>query len=278
MKIALVQQHASNDGNDNISRGISALEEAASKGAQLIAYPELAFTRFYPQKPSAAKYKDLAETVPGPTTDKLREKAKKLGVVVVINLFEKEKGKTYDSSQVIDADGRIVGKTRMAHILEAPCFHEKEYYSPGNLRIRAFETEVGRIGIAICYDRHFPEYMRMLALGGAELVVIPQAGAVNEWTPGLFEAEIQTASFQNGYYAALVNRVGVEERVTFAGESFVTDPSGKVVARAKKLKDQILYCDVDLRLIRRSFARKHFINDRRPQLYRGLTKRSLGLS
>lgn len=267
MKIALIQQHATRNREDNIVRGIKALEEAASQGAQLVAYPELAFDFFLPQYHTCTESLDLAEPIPGPTTELFSQKAKKLKVVVVLNLFEREGDRTYDSSPVIDSDGEIVGKTRMIHIIEAPCFHEKGYYSSGNLGAGVFDTAVGLIGIAICYDRHFPEYMRALALKEAELVVVPQAGAVDEWTPGIFEAELQVAAFQNGYFTALVNRVGKEDRLTFAGESFVTDPEGQIIARAPARKDYILYADIDFEQLKRCPAQKHFLLDRRPDIY-----------
>ena len=126
---------------------------------------------------------------------------------------------------------------------------------------------VGKVGVAICYDRHYPEYMRALGVAGAELVVIPQAGAVDEWPDGLYEAEVQTAAFQNGYFAALCNRVGKEERLTFAGESFVVDPSGKFLARAKALEDDLAVVDLDLSRCASSHARTLFWHDRRPDLY-----------
>lgn len=133
MKIALVQQYATKSRKDNIRRGLLALEEAASNGIDLIAYPELAFNWFLPQKPFSPEILQYAESIPGPTTRMFCQKAKELGVVVVLNLFEKDENRTYDSSPVIDADGSIVGKTRMIHIINAPLFHEKGYYSPGNL-------------------------------------------------------------------------------------------------------------------------------------------------
>jgi len=132
-----------------------------------------------------------------------------------------------------------------------------------------YDTQAGRIGVAICYDRHYPEYMRALALQGAELVVVPQAGSVGEWPDGLYEAELQVAAFQNGYFTALCNRVGPEERLTFAGESFVCGPDGRVLARAGAGTDEILTCDPDLADCARSHARRLFLRDRRPGLYAG---------
>ena len=270
MKIALIQLHATRDREDNIARSIRALEEAVSQGAQLAAFPELAFHRFLPQYPVSSEALELAEPIPGPTTEIFSQKAKQFNIVIVLNIFEREGDKTYDSSPVIDADGEIVGKTRMVHIVEAPGFHEKGYYSPGNLGAGVFSTTAGRIGIAICYDRHFPEYMRALALKGAELVVVPQAGAVDEWPPGIFEAELQIAAFQNGYFTALVNRVGKEDVLTFSGKSFVTDPQGQIMAQAPKGKDHILYAEIDFDELQECPAKKHFIRDRRPEIYNSI--------
>jgi predicted amidohydrolase len=270
MKIALVQQHASPDLGDNLRRGIEAFREAAGAGANLIAFAELGFLRFLPQYPATSQSLALAEPVPGPTTEAFSGLAREYGAVCVLNLLERDGDKTYDTSPVIDADGRILGLVRMAHIMEGPGFHERGFYRPGDRNSLVFPTKAGRVGVAICYDRHFPEYMRALALQGAEIVVVPQAGAVGEWSEGIFEAELRIAAFQNGYFAALVNRLGKEEVHRFAGESFVVDPEGQVIARAPADKDQILYAECDLAKAAQSFARRHFLPDRRPEFYRTL--------
>jgi N-carbamoylputrescine amidase len=137
-----------------------------------------------------------------------------------------------------------------------------------------YQTKAGKIGVSICYDRHYPEYMRALALNGADLVVVPQAGAADEWPDGLFEAEMRVAAFQNGYFVALCNRVGEEECLTFAGESFACAPDGNVIARAPKLEEYILYADLDLGQVARSHARRLFLRDRRPDLYTAWLARS----
>lgn len=270
MKIALVQQHSTKNKKENIERGLKAVEKAASEGAELIAFPELSFDFFFPQYSDYKEAINYAEPIPGPTTDLFCRKANELKILLIINLFEKDGEKTYDTSVIINERGEIIGKTRMVHIIEAPYFHEKHYYSPGNLGAGVFQTKLGKIGIAVCYDRHFPEYMRALALKGAELVIVPQAGAVNEWPPGIFEAELQIASFQNGYFSALVNRVGKEDLITFAGESYVTDPEGKIIAKAPKGEDYILYADINFDLLKNCSARKHFLPDRRPDIYDSL--------
>jgi beta-ureidopropionase len=268
MKIALIQQHATEDSEENLNRGIESFHQAARSGAKLIAFAELAFSQFLPQIPSSQESLEKAEPIPGPTTEQFSKLAEEYGVVVVLNLFERDGDRTYDASPVIDADGKLLGVTRMVHIMEGPGFHEKGYYAPGENIDFVYETKVGRVGVAICYDRHFPEYMRCLGLKGAEIVVIPQAGALGEWTEGIFEAELQVAAFQNGYYAALVNRVGKEDVIHFAGESFVVDPHGSIIAQAPKEKDHILYAECDFQQIPQSHAKKHFLQDRRPDFYR----------
>ena len=270
MRIGLVQQHATGDPAENRARGRAAYLEAAKAGANVVAFAELAFTRFYPQVPASAESASLAETIPGPTTDLFCALARETGTVAVLNLFERDGERTYDSSPVIDADGTLLGVTRMVHIMEGPGFHERGYYTPGDRGTFVHRTAAGRIGVAICYDRHFPEYMRGLRLAGAELVVVPQAGAVGEWTEGIFEAELRVAAFQNGYHAALVNRVGQEDGLEFAGESFVVDPDGRVVARAPRGRDHILYADCDFARNASSHAVRHFLEDRRPRVYRGM--------
>jgi beta-ureidopropionase len=267
MKIALVQQHATRDYEENLQRGIDAICQAAQQGAKLVAFAELAFTWFWPQIPATEEFLAKSEPIPGPTTEKFSELAREYGVVVVLNLFERDGENTYDSSPVIDADGTLAGVTRMVHIMEGPGFHEKGYYSPGNLHDFVHKTKVGQVGVAICYDRHFPEYMRALGLKGAEIVIVPQAGAVGEWTEGVFEAELQIAAFQNGYFAALVNRVGKEDAIHFSGESFVVNPQGKVIAQAPAAKDCLLYAECDLEQIPQSHAKRYFLSDRRPEFY-----------
>jgi N-carbamoylputrescine amidase len=272
MKIALIQQHAKLDREDNLRRGIEAFHQAAQAGAELIAFAELGFLPFLPQTQATPEAGRWAEPVPGPTTEEFSRLSRKYGTVTVLNLFEKDSDNTYDSSPVIDADGSLLGVTRMVHIMDGLGFYEKGYYTPGDKDEFVFQTNVGRVGVAICYDRHFPEYMRNLALLGAEIVVVPQAGALGEWTEGIFEAELQVASFQNGYYAALVNRVGREEHLHFSGESFVVDPDGRLLAQAPQGEDHILYADLELERAAQSTARRFFFRDRRPDVYAKFTR------
>ena len=267
MRVALVQQHSTGDKQENVARGLRAFETAARAGAELVAFAELAFEPFHPQEPAGPDAAALAEPVPGPLTDAFAAKARALGVVAVLNVFERDGARTFDCSPVVDADGSLLGRTRMVHITDYACFHEQGYYAPGDQGAPVYRTRAGRVGVAICYDRHYPEYMRALALGGADVVVVPQAGAVAEWPEGLYEAEMRVAAFQNGYFVALCNRVGAEKKLVFAGESFVCGPDGTVIARAAQGTDEILYADLDFARNAESHARQLFLRDRRPELY-----------
>lgn len=267
MKIALVQQKAGHDREDNRARGLLAVDEAAHNGAGIICFAELAFERFYPQEKATTEKLALAEPVDGDTVKRFQEKAKQHGVIIVLNIFERDGDRTYDTSPVIDSDGSLLGTTRMVHITEYDCFHELGYYAPGDHGAPVYSTSAGNIGVAICYDRHYPEYMRALALNGAQIVFIPQAGAVGEWPEGLYEAEMRVAAFQNGYFTALCNRVGEEEKLTFGGESFICNPAGEVLARAGQGTEEILYADINLDEVNNSAAQKLFLRDRRPELY-----------
>lgn len=275
MRLALAQVAASIDRERNLDRALEIVREAARRGAEAIVFPELAIDRFFPFRLGDRSARLLAEPVPGPTTKRLSDLARELGVVVVFNLYERDgDGRYFDSSPVIDADGTLLGVTRMVHITDYTGFHEQDYYQPGDRGAPVYETRAGRIGVAICYDRHYPEYMRALGLAGAEVVVIPQAGALGEWPEGMYEAEVRTAAFQNGYFAALCNRVGEEEdrregeeELVFAGESFVSDPEGKLLARGARLEEDLVIADLDLARIEDSAAHRLFLKHRRPELY-----------
>jgi N-carbamoylputrescine amidase len=276
VKLALIQQHATSDKASNVARGLDAVDRAAAAGASVAIFAELAFEHFHPQRPARGGVLDLAEPVPGPTTQAFCDRARRHGMVIVLNLYERDGPHAYDCSPVIDADGRLLGRTRMIHITDYACFHEQGYYTPGDTGAPVYDTRAGRIGVAICYDRHYPEYMRALAVAGADLVAVPQAGAAGEWPEGLYEAEMRVAAFQNGYYVALCNRVGAEDCLTFAGESFVCAPNGQVIARARAGEDTILYSDVDLSSAERSHARRLFLRDRRPELYADWVRPKVG--
>jgi len=271
MRIALVQHQPGPSRQENVSRGLDAAREAARHGARLVAFPELAFTPFFPScRSRGALPMELAETIPGPTCDAFSSLAADLGVVVVLNLYEREGDRAFDSSPVINADGTVLGTTRMLHVAQMPSFFEQDYYTPGDHGLPVYETAAGRVGVAICYDRHYPEVMRSLGLQQADLVVVPQAGVAGEWPDGLYEAELRVAAFQNGYFTALANRVGDEPTMAFAGESFVCDPAGRVIVRGPASAEAIVYADLDFEQLNSCHARRLFFRDRRPDIVPGL--------
>ncbi len=277
MRIALSQRAAGHDRDANLEGAIDSMRRAREARCDMVVFPELACERFFPQVPAGENreaVRAIAEPIPGPRADRVAQAARRLGLVTVFNMYEIDaEGRCFDASPVFDADGSLLGVTRMVHIAEFPGFHEQGYYHPGDRGAPVYATRAGRVGVAICYDRHYPEYMRALGAGGAEVVVIPQAGALDEWPEGLFEAEVRTAAFQNGYWVGLCNRVGAEEKLTFAGESFVVDPEGAVIARGRRLEEDLVVAECDLARSGASTARRLFWRDRRPELYQGWLKR-----
>jgi N-carbamoylputrescine amidase len=268
MRIALIQNRVGPDRAENLERALGSMRAAREAGADLVAFPELALDRFFPQYRRCGWADAVAEPIPGPTTDRVAALARELGLVTVFNLYERDgEGRRFDSSPVFDADGSLLGVTRMVHITDYEGFHEQAWYHPGDRGAPVYGTAVGRVGVAICYDRHYPEYMRALGAAGAEIVCIPQAGTAGEWPEGMYEAEVRTAAFQNGYFAALCNRVGTDDGLEFAGESFVSDPEGRIVARGASGEEDLVLCDIDLSACAGSTARRLFWRDRRPELY-----------
>lgn len=272
MDIALAQQFLPDDSLGAFQQGLNSIKDAANAGADLVIFPELSFTPFYPQIPADERDEDvldLAEPIPGPTTESVSEFAEEFGVVVVFNMLERDGDRTYDTSPVIDADGTVLGCTRMMHVPEYEHFHEQGYYTPGDTGAPVYDTAAGRVGVAICYDRHFPEYLRALALQDAEVVAVPQAGTVGEWPDGMYESELRVASFQHGFFGAMANRVGREDNLLFEGSSLVTDPFGRVVAQAPSGQAIILMASIDLDKCEEAPARKRFLRHRRSDQYEG---------
>lgn len=272
IRTALIQQPLAESYEHTLVAAEAHIREAARSGARLIAFPELAFLPFFPQHRLTGDRFAYSESIPGPTTERFCALARELGVVLVLNMFERDGDRAYDSSPVIDADGKLLGVARMMHITHYEGFWEQDYYDPSPTGPQVFETAVGRVGVAICYDRHYPEYMRELALLGADMVIIPQAGAEGEWPGGVYQAEVQVASFQNGFFCALCNRVGQEDVLTFSGESFATSPTGQIIAEAPSGEPGILYADCDLSQVGASPARTLFLNHRRPDMYHSLAE------
>ena len=265
-KIALGQIVVSNDREKNREKGASMLAEAAKAGASLIAFPEMSFEPFFPQHPTDPAYFEWAEKVPGPTSEKFTALAKKNNIDVLINILQTvERGQYFDATVICGADGEINGYTQMMHICETPGFHEKYYYWPGTTDFPVFDLGLN-VGPCICYDRHYPETMRILTLRGADVIVV-QTATSREEAGGVLEAEMQAAALANGVYVALVNRAGRDGNIDFAGRSFVVDPGGEIIAQSTSHEDDILIVDLDLDRIAQARHEWPFLRDRRPEIY-----------
>ncbi len=269
MKLACAQFRHAGDPEKSRHKALDWMARAEDEGAELIVFPELAFDFFFPQVRAEARYFDWAEPIPGPTTELFQEAAARYGLVTVINVFERAApGRYYDTSPVIDADGRLLGVSRMLHIAEEPGYNEKFYYWPGDTGWPVRETKAGHVGVAICYDRHYPEHFRALALRGAELVVVPSATSVSEQAfRDVWEIEIQAAAVANQIFIAVANRAGVDGELRFFGESFVADPGGRIIAKATSDEEELLITEVDLGVIEQTRRHVPFLRDRRSDLY-----------
>jgi beta-ureidopropionase len=275
LHIALAQVAAGPEREDNVQKALHMMADAAGAGAQLVVFPEMSVDPFFPQYRAEKRYFDWGGPVPGPLTDRFRERAASLGLATVINVFERAApGRYYDCSPVFDGEGRYLGKQRMTHILEGPGYNERYYYWEGDSGYPVFDIGPARIGVAICYDRHFPEVMRALALGGAEIIVVPTATASLEAQfRAVWEVEMQAAAVANGLFVALANRVGVDDTLAFFGRSFAVDPYGRVLARAPEDDVALLLVDLDLDLVEQARRDMPFLRDRRPDTYGALLSR-----
>jgi beta-ureidopropionase len=259
-----------------IARHVELVAEAARQRAQAVCLQELFYGPYFCAEQETRWYQ-LTERVPeGATTGLMQEIARTHGIVLVVPVYEEEQpGVYYNTAAIIDADGRFLGKYRKTHIPHCkPGFWEKFYFRPGNLGYPVFDTAVGKIGIYICYDRHFPEGARALGLNGAEIVFNPSA-TVAGLSEYLWKLEQPAHAVANGYFVGAINRVGVETPWNigeFYGTSYFCDPRGRIVAEAPRDRDHVLVADLDLDLIAEVRAVWHFYRDRRPDAYGALVE------
>ena len=279
--VGLVQMTCSTDPDKNLKKAISRIGDAARQGATIVCLQELFRSQYFCQTEDIALF-SLAETIPGPTTEKLAKVARKHDVVLVASLFERRAAGVYHNTAVIfDNDGSIVGKYRKMHIPDDPLFYEKFYFTPGDLGFQVHKTTRGNAGVLVCWDQWFPEAARLTALQGAEFLFYPTAIA---WLPGEAE-EMNLAQHQawetaqrahaiaNGVFVVAVNRVGAEGQLQFWGQSFVADPFGRILAKASATEEEILIVECDLSLIEKTRQNWPFLRDRRIDAYAPLTQR-----
>ena len=286
-RVGLIQISLSKDINKNLDKAVEWVSRAAKQGAQVICLPELFRSQYFCQTEDIKNF-DLAETIPGKSTNAISEAAKKNKVTVIVPVFEKRaSGLYHNSAVVIDADGNILGTYRKMHIPDDPGYYEKYYFAPGDLGYKNFKTEFGNIGTLICWDQWYPEAARLTALLGASVIFYPTAIG---WHP--FEkSEHGKAQYEswltvqrghaiaNGVYVAAANRVGLEKQsenspgIEFWGQSFICDPQGIIIAQASSDKEEIVIAEIDperIEYIRRNWP---FLRDRRIDSYEGITKR-----
>jgi N-carbamoylputrescine amidase len=271
----LIQAHANLPKEEAVAKHVELIGDAAERGAQVVCLQEIFHGPYFCAEQNP-KWYGTAEPEEGPTVTRMREVARQHRIVLLVPFFEEAQvGVYYNAAVVIEADGSVLGKYRKTHLPHVgPCFWEKFYFKPGNLGYPVFDTSVGRIGIIICYDRHFPEPARAVGLKGAELVFNPSA-TVESLSRYLWELEQPAHAVANGYWIAASNRVGTEEPLTsarFYGSSYFCDPRGRIVAQASDTEDEVLVCDVDLDVNREVRNTWQFLRDRRPETYGELTQ------
>ena len=287
--VGLAQMRASVDAEDNLARAVSLVERAAGLGSQVVCLPELFRSQYFCQREDAALF-DLAEPLPGPSTEAIGRVARDKKVTVIAPIFERRTAGLYhNSAAIIDTEGKVSGIYRKMHIPDDPAYYEKFYFAPGDLGFRAFDTQVGRIGTLICWDQWYPEGARLTALKGANVIFYPTAIG---WHP--HEKEIygtaqrdawqtiqRSHAIANGVYVAAVNRVGHEKPsdggagIEFWGSSFLCDPFGVVIAEGSTDREEVLIGEVDLARIEEVRRNWPFLRDRRIDAYNGIDQRFL---
>lgn len=279
VKVGLIQTHADGSAEENMQRTLKLIEDAASKGAEIVCLQELFLGPYFCQEEDHSEF-DRAEAIPGPSTDILSAKAKELGVVILASLFEKRaKGLYHNTMAVLDADGAYLGKYRKMHIPDDPRFYEKFYFAPGDLGFQVFDTKFGRIGTLICWDQWFPEAARAAALKGADILFYPTA--IGTWSGEMEYKVEQLNAWQavqrghavaNGVYTVAVNRIGAEDELNFWGHSFAFGPAGETIVELGE-SEEVSVVDLDLERIETQRRGWPFMRDRRIDAYEGLLQR-----
>jgi predicted amidohydrolase len=264
MIIALAQMKMAQDVEMNYQKTLRLIKEAAVGNAALIVFPEIQLTPFFPQYSD----QDVSEFVIRQDDQRITgicNACRENHIFAVPNLYVEEDGKRYDMSLLIDDEGSIMGKQKMVHIAQCRQFYEQSYYTPSEEGFHVFETRLGKIGIVVCFDRHYPESIRTEALRGAELILIPTANTMDE-PSDVFQWEVRVQAFQNSVNIAMCNRVGVEDNMFFSGESVVSDYDGNTLVLASK-NEELLFSDIDLAAATKRRQEKPYTALRRKDLY-----------
>ena len=264
MKIALVQMLNEGTIDNNLDKSINAISEAAANGADIVLFPEVQLTEFFPQYRNL-DVSDYCLTISSEVVKAFSQACKDNNVFAVPNIYLKENEKCYDASLLIDKAGKIQGIQKMVHVAQAERFYEQDYYEPSDTGFQVFDTEYGKIGIVVCFDRHYPESIRTEALMGADLILIPTVNTKSEPSE-MFEWELRVQAFQNSVSIVMCKRVGKEGEMDFSGESIAVSANGDVIAKADD-KEQILYVDIALEHSTKTREMKPYTQLRRTDLY-----------
>ena len=265
MRIALAQMKNSGNMQDNLDKSVEFIREAAKNRADLILFPEVQLTEFFPQYEGqdVTKYRLKMDSE---EIKKFQAVSREYSIISVPNIYLEENGNAYDASLFIGADGEIKGIQKMVHVAQAEQFYEQDYYTPSDDGFKVFDTEYGKIGIVVCFDRHYPESIRTEALMGADLILIPTVNTKAE-SSEMFEWELRVQAFQNSVAVVMCNRVGCEGEMDFSGESIAVDANGEVIAKADD-EEQILYVDIEIRDSGRIRKSRPYTELRRTEVYR----------
>ena len=265
MKLALCQMAMSDNENENLTRQLAALRQAALHGAELIVYPELQFHRFFPQYAGRDMSGKLL-TTGDPIIRQFQDTCRENHIMAAPNFYLREPSGCFDATLLIGSDGALLGRQKMVHIAQAAQFYEQDYYTPSDDGFLVFDTPHGKIGVVVCFDRHYPESIRTEALMGADLILIPTANTESE-PMEMFDWEIKVQAFQNSVAVAMCNRIGREGEMAFSGRSLVTDANGDTIAQAGS-GEELLYAEVDMAASARIRAARPYTDLRRTELYR----------
>jgi predicted amidohydrolase len=265
MKLAMAQLKNEGSIERNLTRSINAIYDAAEQGADLILFPEVHLTEFFPQYPGQ-DVESYGTLIDSDIVETFKDACAKNHISAVPNIYLKENGKFYDASIFIDKTGEIIGIQKMVHVASAEKFYEQDYYEPSDTGFQVFDTELGKIGIVVCFDRHYPESIRTESLMGAELILIPTVNTKSEPLE-MFEWEVRVQAFQNSVAIAMCNRVGVEDSMAFAGESIVTDANGNLIVKADDTEG-IVFAEIDLPTVRKIRSGKTYTTLRRKEWYK----------
>jgi predicted amidohydrolase len=264
MRLTLAQYAPGPDMSSNLAKALDLMDTARRDAAQLVVFPELCLSPFFPQYPGR-NVERYAIKLEDECIHQFRTACERLSIAASPNVYLRQGNRNFDASLMIGADGDIQGVSKMVHIAQVPGFYEQDYYAPSDTGFKVYNTPLGNIAIVVCFDRHYPESIRTCVLRGASLILIPTANTLEE-PRDLFECELRAAALQNGVYIAMCNRVGPDGEVVFCGESIIVSPDGNVVVKGGTT-EALITADIELHQVAIARAERPYLSLRRPEMY-----------